>query len=66
MWNDESFAKYYQVDPRCRAWKFEYSLFYEALLQKRRIILSILLTEATPYHVKRWIICEMLVGRTEV
>jgi len=27
----------------------EYSLFYRALLQKRPIILSILLTEATPY-----------------
>ena len=27
----------------------EYSLFYRALLQKRRIILSILLTKATPY-----------------
>jgi len=28
----------------------EYSLFYRALLQKRPIILSILLTEATPQH----------------
>ena len=28
----------------------EYSLFYWALLHKRPIILSILLTEATPYH----------------
>ena len=28
----------------------EYSLFYRALLQKRPIILSILLTEATPYE----------------
>ena len=27
----------------------EYSLFYRALLQKRRIMLSILLSEATPY-----------------
>ena len=27
----------------------EYSLFYRALLQKRSIILSILLTVATPY-----------------
>jgi len=27
----------------------EYRLFYRALLQKRPIILSILLTEATPY-----------------
>ena len=27
----------------------EYSLFYRALLQMRPIILSILLTEATPY-----------------
>jgi len=27
----------------------EYGLFYRALLQKRPIILSILLTEATPY-----------------
>ena len=33
----------------------EYRLFYRALLQKRLIILSILLTEATPYelHVYR-------------
>jgi len=31
----------------------EYSLFYRALLQKRPIILSILLIEATPYYV-RW------------
>jgi len=28
----------------------EYSLFYKALLQKRPIILSILLTKATPYR----------------
>ena len=28
----------------------EYCLFYRALLQKRLIILSILLTRATPYH----------------
>jgi len=30
----------------------EYSLFYRSLLQKRPIILSILLTEATPYPPK--------------
>jgi len=30
----------------------EYRLFYRALLQKRPIILSILLTEATPYQQK--------------
>ena len=30
----------------------EYRLFYRALLQKRPIILSILLTEATPYQIQ--------------
>jgi len=34
----------------------EYCLFYRALLQKRPIILSILLTKATPYHILRtWV-----------
>ena len=32
----------------------EYHLFYRALLQKRPIILSILLTKATPYHEYKW------------
>ena len=32
----------------------EYSLFYRALLQKRPIILSILLTKATPYQKWWW------------
>jgi len=35
----------------------EYSLFYRALLQKRRIILSILFTEATPYV---WKSCKLV------
>ena len=30
----------------------EYRLFYRALLQKRPIILSVLLTVATPYHIR--------------
>ena len=34
---------------KCQVSFEEYRLFYRALLQKRPIILSILLTKATPY-----------------
>jgi len=38
----------------------EYRLFYRSLLQKKPIILSILLTVATPYRESLWVSAQIL------
>jgi len=45
----DSYAPQFTWHISCTRWRVEYRLSYKALLQKRPIILSILLTKATPY-----------------